>query len=99
MTPRSTKTASAPARQADEPPTFSPPLKWAGGKRWQIPYLEPLWKPHADRRLVEPLAGGLAVALGLSPARAILNDINPHLISFYTWLRRGLMSNYIKRVD
>jgi DNA adenine methylase len=69
---------------------LSPPLKWAGGKRWQLPHLQPLWKPHAHRRLVEPFCGGLAVALGLSPARAILNDINPHLISFYTWLRRGL---------
>lgn len=69
---------------------LTPPLKWAGGKRWQVPYLEPLWRPHAHRRLVEPFAGGLAVAFGLSPKRAILNDINPHLISFYGWLRRGL---------
>lgn len=69
---------------------LSPPLKWAGGKRWQVPHLEPLWRPHARRRLVEPFAGGLAVALGLSPEKAILNDINPHLISFYEWLRRGL---------
>ncbi len=69
---------------------LAPPLKWAGGKRWQVPHLQPLWKPHAGRRLVEPFCGGLAVALGLSPERAILNDINPHLISFYGWLRRGL---------
>lgn len=69
---------------------LAPPLKWAGGKRWQIPHLKSLWKPHAMRRLVEPFCGGLAVALGLSPDRAILNDVNPHLISFYTWLRKGL---------
>jgi DNA adenine methylase len=25
------------------------------------------------------------------PARALLNDINPHLINFYEWLRRGLV--------
>jgi DNA adenine methylase len=67
-----------------------PPLKWAGGKRWQLPHLQPLWTPHAHRRLVEPFCGGMAVALGLAPQRAILNDINPHLISFYSWLRRGL---------
>jgi DNA adenine methylase len=67
-----------------------PPLKWAGGKRWHVPHLEPLWKPHAQRRVVEPFCGGLAVALGLAPERAVLNDINPHLISFYTWLRNGL---------
>lgn len=67
-----------------------PPLKWAGGKRWQVPAIEPLWRPHASRRLVEPFCGGLAVALGLAPERALLNDVNPHLISFYQWLRTGL---------
>src|SRR5437879_5145760 len=25
-----------------------PPLKWAGGKRWQIPHLRPLWQPLVD---------------------------------------------------
>jgi DNA adenine methylase len=67
-----------------------PPLKWAGGKRWQVPHLQPLWAPHARRRLVEPFCGGLAVTLGLMPARAWLNDANPHLINFYRWLKRGL---------
>ncbi len=69
---------------------LAPPLKWAGGKRWQVPHLQPLWTAHRGRRLVEPFCGGLAVALGLAPGRALLNDINPHLISFYTWLRKGL---------
>lgn len=67
-----------------------PPLKWAGGKRWLVPHLQPLWEPHRHRRLVEPLCGGLAVTLGLMPERALLNDINPHLINFYCWLQRGL---------
>lgn len=67
-----------------------PPLKWAGGKRWQVPHLRPLWEPHRQRRLVEPFCGGLAVALGLIPERAALNDANPHLINFYRWLQRGL---------
>ena len=67
-----------------------PPLKWAGGKRWQVPHLRPLWAPHAGRRLVEPFCGGLAVALGLRPERALLNDLNPHLVNFYRWLQKGL---------
>jgi len=67
-----------------------PPLKWAGGKRWQVPHLVPLWSAHAHRRLVEPFCGGLAVTLGLQPERAILNDANPHLINFYKWLKKGL---------
>ena len=72
--------------------TLTPPLKWAGGKRWLIPTLAPLWQPHQHRRLVEPFCGGLAVALGLQPARALLNDANPHLINFYCELQRGLVS-------
>lgn len=75
---------------AAPPSALRPPLKWAGGKRWQLPHLQPLWAPHAHRRLVEPFCGGLAVALGLMPARALLNDVGPHLISFYRWLQRGL---------
>lgn len=67
-----------------------PPLKWAGGKRWLVPHLLPLWQPLSRRRLVEPFCGGLAVALGLLPERALLNDRNPHLIHFYSWLKRGL---------
>jgi DNA adenine methylase len=70
-----------------------PPLKWAGGKRWQVPRLRTLWQPHADRRLVEPFCGGLAVTLGLAPARALLNDVNPHLVHFYRWLQRGLRTD------
>lgn len=67
-----------------------PPLKWAGGKRWQVPLLRPMWASHAHRRLVEPFCGGLGVALGLLPSSALLNDANPHLINFYRWIRRGL---------
>lgn len=67
-----------------------PPLKWAGGKRWLVPHLRPLWKPYQERRLVEPLCGGLAVSLGLMPQMALLNDINPHTINLYRWLKIGL---------
>lgn len=72
------------------PNVLRPPLKWAGGKRWQVPHLQPIWAAHAHRRLVEPFCGGLAVAFGLRPVRALLNDVNPHLINFYRCLQRGL---------
>ncbi len=65
-----------------------PPLKWAGGKRWLLPQLQPL--VPTDRRLVEPFCGGLAIALGLRPERALLNDHNPHLINFYRQVQAGL---------
>jgi DNA adenine methylase len=68
-----------------------PPLKWAGGKRWQVPYLRSLWKRESRKRLVEPFCGGLAVALGLRPNRALISDINPHLANFYRSIRDGLV--------
>ena len=73
------------------PHTLRPPLKWAGGKRWLVPHVRRLWAGHERRRLVEPFCGGLAMALGLMPGRALLNDVNPHLISFYRHLGRGLV--------
>jgi DNA adenine methylase len=84
----------ATAARADRVDTVRPPLKWAGGKRWLLPHLEPIWMPHRRRRLVEPFCGGLAVSTGLLPARALLNDINPHVINFYLWLKRGLTISF-----
>lgn len=68
-----------------------PPLKWAGGKRWLVPHLQPLWEPHKARRLVEPFAGGLAVTFGLRPREALCNDVNPHVINFFRHLKTGLV--------
>lgn len=79
---------SIPLRNVD--PLLKPPLKWAGGKRWLVPYLSQVWEQNPARFYVEPFCGGLAAALGLSPSRALLNDANPHLINFYSQLRRGL---------
>ncbi|HEY6232554.1 MAG TPA: hypothetical protein VIW64_14925, partial [Pyrinomonadaceae bacterium] len=58
------KSATAPQKLSEQsvPPsskTLAPPLKWAGGKRWQLKYLRKFWKPHSQRRLVEPFCGGL----------------------------------------
>ena len=79
-----------PARGVEGVVGVKPSLKWAGGKRWLVPHLEPLWTQASNRRLVEPLCGGLAVTLGLNPTIALLNDVNPHLINFYQWLQKGL---------
>ncbi|MBA2525113.1 MAG: Dam family site-specific DNA-(adenine-N6)-methyltransferase [Pyrinomonadaceae bacterium] len=69
---------------------LNPPLKWAGGKRWLVPQVATIWKPHSHKRYVEPFCGGLAMALGLQPGRALLNDINTHLINFYSQVQHGL---------
>ena len=74
-----------------------PPLKWAGGKRWLLPHVNEIIAKNVlasnlsnDFRLVEPFSGGLAIALGLNPKRALLADINRHLINFYQEVARGL---------
>jgi DNA adenine methylase len=77
-------------RSQRDPETLKPPLKWAGGKRWLLPHLQPIWQEHRHRRYVEPFCGGLAMALGLRPQTALLNDINQHLINFYTQIQSGL---------
>lgn len=42
---------------------------------------------------MEPFCGGLAVTLGLMPRRALVNDVNAHVIHFYQWLKRGLRTD------
>lgn len=79
--------------QLFEPP-LRPPLKWAGGKRWQAPLIEPLWRTHESERMVELFCGGLAIALSLRPKRALLNDINIHLVNFYRQIQCGLKLNF-----
>lgn len=70
---------------------LAPPLKWAGGKRWLVPILREIWLSNQNFRLVEPFVGGMAVALGLQPESALLNDLNSHLTNFYLWLQKGLI--------
>ncbi len=72
---------------------LTPPLKWAGGKRWLLPILQQCWNPDENHRLVEPFCGGGSVALGLEPSQALLNDVNPHLINFYQQIQAGLRIN------
>ncbi len=96
MKPHASSSRSRPTAVVELPRdgfSIRPPLKWAGGKRWQVPHLLPLWEGHRHRRLVEPFCGGLAVTLGLIPERALLNDVNPHLVNFYRWLKRGLRTD------
>jgi DNA adenine methylase len=55
-----------------------------------VPLLKEIWLPYQDSTLVEPFTGGMAVALGLNPSSAFLNDANVHLINFYQQVSKGL---------
>lgn len=72
---------------------LTPPLKWAGGKRWLVPHLAPLFQAHQQQhptsKLIEPFCGGLAVGLGLHPEQALLNDTNPYLINLYQQIQKN----------
>lgn len=72
-----------------EKTTIAPPIKWAGGKRWLVPELKKIYEKSGCKRIVEPFCGACSVSLGLQPKHALLNDINPHLILFWTFLRSG----------
>ena len=95
------RTGVALAREirSRETTSLAPPLKWAGGKRWQVPHVRKYWESKCHRRLVEPFCGGLAVTLGLRPERGLLNDVNPHLINFYKQIQKGLKISIEMRND
>jgi DNA adenine methylase len=64
-----------------------------------LAHIAPIWQQHAQRKYVEPFCGGLAIALGLQPRRAWLNDLNPHLINFYRQIQKGLALEIDARYD
>jgi DNA adenine methylase len=69
-------------------PAASPIVKWAGGKSRLLSQLVPLLPPGVElMRHVEPFVGGAAMFFALSPARALLCDINPALVNVYQAVR------------
>lgn len=71
-----------------ERPDLGPVLKWAGSKRWLVPSLVPYY--DRKRRLVDPFLGAMTVPLFLKPDRALISDVNPHVMNLYRWMQNGL---------
>lgn len=65
---------------------MNPVLKYRGGKSREIPKFINYF-PNDYNRYIEPFLGGGAVFFYLEPEKAILNDVNARLISFYKQLR------------
>ena len=61
---------------------MKPLVKYRGGKSKEIPHLIK-HIPQYDGRYIESFFGGGALFFHLEPKRAIINDINSKLISFY----------------
>jgi len=63
-------------------PKASPFVKWAGGKRQLLQYINNRL-PVEYERYIEPFVGGGAVFFELQPDVAFINDINRGLINAY----------------
>ena len=65
---------------------MNPVLKYRGGKSREIPHFID-HVPESYDTYFEPFLGGAAVYFYLEPERAVLNDVNEKLITFYRQLR------------
>jgi DNA adenine methylase len=72
---------SVPTKQA-----LTPLIKWPGGKRSELPVLKPHF-PSAIQRVIEPFAGGAAVAWDVNAPTSVLNDVNSGLVEFHKTLQ------------
>lgn len=69
---------------------MKPVIKYRGGKSKEIPLLTP-YIPHYRGRYIEPFLGGGAMYFHLEPRRAVINDINTKLMTFYL----AVQQNYL----
>lgn len=67
-----------------------PLVKWAGGKSQLIHELVPRM-PEEYGTYFEPFFGGGALFFHLSPAKAVLSDLNPRLVNLYRVVRDDLI--------
>ena len=65
---------------------IKPFLKWAGGKRQLLLVILPLI-PKKFNTYYEPFLGGGAVFFAIQPKKAVINDLNEHLINCYRVVR------------
>ncbi len=74
---------------------MNPLIKWPGGKTREIQYIEHLIPPH--ERYIEPFFGGGAMYFHLHPNKALINDISPNLMTFYTLIKaqNQKLQNYL----
>jgi DNA adenine methylase len=67
---------------------MKPLVKYRGGKSKEIPHLIK-HIPQFNGRYIEPFFGGGALFFHLEPKKAIINDINSKLISFYLGVKEN----------
>jgi len=62
--------------------TAQPLVKWAGGKRQLFTKIVGAF-PEFSGTYIEPFFGGGAIFFGLSPRKAVINDVNKGLVNLY----------------
>ena len=68
----------------------TPPIKCQGIKTKLVPFLfSNIRWTAGNGRWIEPFLGSGVVAFNLAPERALLCDINPHIVRFYQAVQRG----------
>jgi DNA adenine methylase len=65
---------------------MKPVIKYVGGKSQLLETIKDKLPPRYNKYF-EPFVGGAAVLLGLNPATAFANDVNPELINMYLQIR------------
>jgi DNA adenine methylase len=65
--------------------SLKPLIKWSGGKADEIDKFKQ-YIPQYET-YIEPFVGGGAVYFHLNPQKAVINDIHPELINFYTAIK------------
>ncbi|WP_025299111.1 DNA adenine methylase [Niabella soli] len=78
-----------------------PPIKSQGIKTKLVPWIMEL-APKAEGKWIEPFLGTGVVAFNSGYEKAILNDTNPHIITFYKGIQQGeitapLMRHYLEQ--
>jgi DNA adenine methylase len=75
----------------------TPPIKSQGIKTKLVPWIAEYIPHDFSGRWIEPFMGTGVVGFNLAPKRAILCDINPHLVNFYNALQDDVISPEIAR--
>lgn len=77
--------------------TINTPIKIQGKKRNIIPFLQENIKLNSESIYIEPFLGSAVVAFNLIPQKAILSDVNYHIINFYKNIQNGLVNPKVVR--
>lgn len=79
---------------------LQPPLIWVGSKTWCAQEIWRLYyracvERNTDLRFVDPFCGSLALPFHIGCERVWANDLNPHLINFYSYIQEyGTMPDF-----